>query len=110
MQMLWAYGWAFVDPGQKLGYNIFVTLTGANTRHHTDARSGSLSAVHSQPCTLLWPESTPAGAARFVAGCIIALVIAGVETLSVLAMTMHWKGAFWQLMIDAPFEILGPIA
>ena len=22
--MLWAYGWAFVDPGKKLGYNIFV--------------------------------------------------------------------------------------
>ena len=38
---------------------------------------------------------------------MIALVIAAIETLSVLATTLHWKGAFWQLMIDAPFEVLG---
>jgi hypothetical protein len=38
---------------------------------------------------------------------LIALVIASVESLAVLASTMHWKGAFWTLMIDAPFEVLG---
>jgi hypothetical protein len=65
--MLWAYGWAFVDPASKLGYNIFVTLTSA----------------------------------------VIALVIAGVETLSVLAVSMHWKGPFWSMMVNAPFEVLG---
>ena len=27
--MLWAYGWAFVEPKQKLGYSIFITLIGA---------------------------------------------------------------------------------
>ena len=53
--------------GAKLGYNIFVTLT----------------------------------------GCIIALVIAGVEVLSVLAIVLHWKGPFWGVMVDAPFEVLG---
>ena len=38
---------------------------------------------------------------------LIALVIASVESLAVLASTMHWKGAFWTLMINAPFEVLG---
>jgi hypothetical protein len=38
---------------------------------------------------------------------LIALVIAGVESLAVLASAMQWKGPFWQTMINAPFEILG---
>ena len=65
--MLWAYGWAFVDPQKKLGYNICVTLTSA----------------------------------------AIALVLATVEGLSVAALTMHWRGPFWNAMVNAPFEILG---
>lgn len=38
---------------------------------------------------------------------LIALVIASVESLAVLASTMHWKGKFWTLMVNAPFEVLG---
>ena len=87
---MWAYGWAFVDPNRKLGYNIF----GAPVHYWTAG----------QTCV---PADMLSARAVTLTSALIALVIASVESLAVLASAMQWKGSFWTLMINAPFEVLG---
>lgn len=67
IMMIWAYGWAFVEPEKKFFYNFFVTTTSL----------------------------------------LIALLIGGLEVLSIFATIFELDGPFWNFVAKINYETVG---